>query len=241
MPREIFGDVSNPTIRVGTKQWYTVPLSILAHVVAIAALVVIPLLATDMIPTPQSVLAFAAMPPPPPPVPPPPPPPAAPSTPQVITNVNPTAAPVEAPEKIKPEPPAPPSLNTGGVVGGVPGGIPGGTPGGILGGISAPPPPPPPPQAPIRVGGDIKEPRIVKKIDPTYPALARQAKVQGTVTIEATIGKDGSVKDAHVLAPVPLLDQAALDAVKQWKYTPTLLAGVPIEVLLIVRVNFTLR
>ena len=62
----MFGDVSAPTVRVGTKQWYTVPLSILAHVVGIGALIVIPLLASDMIPTPQSVLAFAAMPPPPP-------------------------------------------------------------------------------------------------------------------------------------------------------------------------------
>ena len=61
------------------------------------------------------------------------------------------------------------------------------------------------------------------------------------VIIEATIGKDGSVKDAKVLRPVPLLDQAALDAVKQWKYTPTLLNGVPVEVVMTVTVNFTLQ
>ena len=92
-----------------------------------------------------------------------------------------------------------------------------------------------------RVGGDIKEPKRLHYVDPVYPTIARQAKVQGIVIIEATIGKDGSVKDAHVLRPVPLLDQAALDAVKQWKYTPTLLGGVPVEVLLVVTVNFTLK
>ncbi len=72
MPRDMFGDVANPSVRVGTQQWYTVPVSILAHVVVIGAFVVIPLLATDMLPTPQSVMAFAVAPPPPPPPPPPP-------------------------------------------------------------------------------------------------------------------------------------------------------------------------
>jgi protein TonB len=128
----------------------------------------------------------------------------------------------------------------GGVVGGVTGGIPGGTLGGVVGGI-APPPPPPPPAAPVRVGGDIKEPKKIKDVKPVYPQIAQTAKVQGIVIIEATIGKDGSVKDAKVLRSVPLLDQAALDAVRQWKFTPTLLNNVPVEVVMTVTVNFTLN
>ena len=69
MPRDMFGDVVDPSIKVGTKQWYTVPLSILVHTVGLAAIIVIPILATDVLPTPQSVMAFAAVPPPPPPPP----------------------------------------------------------------------------------------------------------------------------------------------------------------------------
>jgi protein TonB len=154
--------------------------------------------------------------------------------------VNPSAAPIEAPKDIKPEPAAPPSYSMGGVVGGVAGGIPGGSLGGVVGGI-APPPPPPPPAAPVRVGGDIKEPKKIKDQKPVYPQIAQTAKVQGIVIIEATIGKDGSVKDAKVLRSVPLLDQAALDAVRQWKFTPTLLNNVPVEVVMTVTVNFTLN
>jgi protein TonB len=91
------------------------------------------------------------------------------------------------------------------------------------------------------VGGDIKEPKLLNRVEPTYPTIAKTAKVQGLVIIEATIGTDGRVKDAHVLRPVPLLDEAALAAVKQWRYTPTSLGGVPVEVLLVVTVNFTLK
>ena len=160
--------------------------------------------------------------------------------PQPITppvQVNPNAAPIEAPKEIKPEPVAPPTFS--GVVG-VAGGIPGGVPGGVVGGI-APPPPPPPPSAPVRVGGDIKEPKKIKHVPPVYPQIAQTAKVQGVVIIEAVIGKDGNVKDAKVLRSVALLDQAALDAVRQWKFTPTLLNNVPVEVIMTVTVNFTLN
>jgi protein TonB len=125
------------------------------------------------------------------------------------------------------------------VVGGVAGGIPGGTLGGVVGGIPAPPPPPP--QEPIRVGGKIKTPTKVKNVDPIYPQIAQSARVQGVVIIEATIGVDGSVTDAKVIRPVPLLDQAALDAVRQWKFSPTTLNGVAVPVIMTVTVNFTLR
>jgi periplasmic protein TonB len=93
----------------------------------------------------------------------------------------------------------------------------------------------------VRVGGAIKPPTQVKKVNPVYPAIAQSARVQGVVIIEATIGPQGTVQDAKVLRSIPLLDQAALDAVKQWVYTPTLLNGVPVPVIMTVTVNFTLQ
>jgi protein TonB len=93
----------------------------------------------------------------------------------------------------------------------------------------------------VRVGGAIKAPELVKRVNPVYPAVARAAKLQGIVIIEAIIAKDGSVRDAKVLRPAPMLDQAALDAVSQWKYTPTTLNGEPVEVVMTVTVNFTLN
>lgn len=93
--------------------------------------------------------------------------------------------------------------------------------------------------APVRVGGQIKAPTKIKDVKPVYPAIAQSARVAGVVTIEATIGFDGKVVDAKVVRSSPLLDQAALDAVRQWEYTPTLLNGVPVSVLVTVTVNFT--
>jgi len=94
-------------------------------------------------------------------------------------------------------------------------------------------------RAPVRVGGRIKAPTKIKDVKPVYPAIAQSARVAGMVTIEATIGFDGKVVDAKVVRSSPLLDQAALDAVRQWEYTPTLLNGVPVSVLVTVTVNFT--
>jgi protein TonB len=93
----------------------------------------------------------------------------------------------------------------------------------------------------VRVGGNIKPPTKTRDIRPTYPAIAQSARVQGIVIIEATIGPSGKVTDAKVLRSIPLLDQAALDAVKQWQFTPTLLNGVPVPVIMTVTVNFTLQ
>jgi TonB family protein len=93
--------------------------------------------------------------------------------------------------------------------------------------------------APLRIGGQIRAPRKIKDAQPVYPAIARSAGVSGAVTIEATIGPDGKVTDAKVVRSIPLLDQAALDAVRQWTYTPTLLNGVPVPVLVTVTINFT--
>jgi len=145
----------------------------------------------------------------------------------VQLNVN--AAPVEAPREIKPEPP--PRIQS--VVGSIPTNLPIAGPTTVL----APPPPP----APVRVGGDIAPPRKVRNVDPQYPAIARAAKVQGRVILEATIAKDGSVKDVKVLRSLPMLDQAAVEAVQQWKYTPTMLNKEPVEVIMTVTVDFALQ
>ena len=107
--------------------------------------------------------------------------------------------------------------------------------------IPLPPPPPPPPAAPIRVGGDIAAPTKTRHVDPIYPPIAQSARVQGSVIIEATIGADGKIVDAKVLRSIPLLDKAALDAVHQWEFTPTLLNGVPVPVIMTVTVSFTLK
>ena len=129
------------------------------------------------------------------------------------------------------------------VVGGVEGGVVGGVAGGIVGGLAEapPPPPPPPPPAPVRVGGNIKTPTKIKDRKPVYPPIAQSARVQGVVIIEATIGANGKVQDAKVLRSIPLLDAAALDAVREWEFTPTTLNGQPVPVIMTVTVNFTLQ
>jgi protein TonB len=234
VPRDMFGDVTNPTIKVGSQKWYTVPLSIAAHVVLFGAIIIIPLMAADVLPTPPTMMAFVGAPPPPPP-------PAPAAAPKPVEVVNPNAAPVEAPKEIVAEAP-PATTGVTGVPGGVEGGVPGGVMGGVVGGLpEAPPPPPPPPTAPVRVGGNIKPPTKTRDVKPVYPPIAQSARVQGVVIIEATIGADGRVKEAKVLRGQPLLDQAALDAVKQWVFTPTLLNNVPVPVIMTVTVNFTLQ
>jgi TonB family protein len=96
------------------------------------------------------------------------------------------------------------------------------------------------PAAPQRVGGEIKEPKKLKNVPPVYPEEAKRARVQGVVILECTISPEGTVADVRVLRGIPLLDQAAVDAVKQWVYTPTLLAGKPVPVIMTVTVNFRL-
>lgn len=93
----------------------------------------------------------------------------------------------------------------------------------------------------VRVGGDIKEPKKIRHVAPVYPDIAQSAKVQGVVILEVLVDHNGGVADARVIRSVPLLDQAALDAVMQWKFTPTLLNGNPVSVLMTVTVNFTLN
>jgi protein TonB len=119
--------------------------------------------------------------------------------------------------------------------------------GGIIGGLpqAAPPPPPPPPPKPatpksIRVGGNVQQANLIRQVKPVYPPLAKAARVQGTVKFEAVIAKDGTIQNLHVVSGPPLLVNAALEAVKQWQYKPTLLNGEPVEVITTIDVNFTL-
>lgn len=104
-----------------------------------------------------------------------------------------------------------------------------------LGGLVAPNP-----NQPIRVGGNIRAPMQIARVEPVYPMIAQSARVSGVVILEVLIGTNGSVTDAKVLRSIPLLDQAALDAVRQWRYEPTLLNGVPVPVIMTVTVTFTL-
>ena len=132
----------------------------------------------------------------------------------------------------------------GGVTGGMPGGSAGGILGGMIGGIAPPPPPPPPkkeaPKGPQRVGGNVMAANLIHQVKPTYPPLARQARISGTVQFSAMISKQGTIENLALISGHPLLVQAARDAVSQWVYKPTLLNGEPVEVATTISVNFTL-
>jgi protein TonB len=110
--------------------------------------------------------------------------------------------------------------------------------------MTPPPPPPPPPPGwavgAVRVGGNIRAPEKTRHVAPVYPPIAQSAAVQGVVILDALIGGDGKVQDARVLRSIPLLDQAAIDAVRQWEFTPTMLNGTPVPVIMTVTIQFTL-
>ena len=127
-----------------------------------------------------------------------------------------------------------------GVPGGVAGGSIGGVLGGVMGGMGAAPPPPKVTQSRIKQGGNVQAAKLINRVTPNYPPLARQTRISGTVRLHAIIGKDGSVQSLTLESGHPLLVQAALDAVKQWRYQPTLLNGVPVEVDTTIDVIFTL-
>ena len=118
--------------------------------------------------------------------------------------------------------------------------------GGVLGGIisSSAPPPPPPPKAVtpkrIRLGGQVEQAKLMFQPKPEYPPLAKMARIQGTVKLEALISKDGTIQELKVISGHPLLVKAAVSAVQQWRYRPTLLSGEPVEVQTEIDVIFTL-
>jgi len=245
MAQRLFEDlVESDVVAHKTNQGLTLPVSIVLHLVIILVIVVVPILTSEEMPEPTAaVRAFFVEPAPAPPPPPPPPPPApkqqeAPKpTPVKQTEEPKFVAPVAVPEKVKPEEGMDLGVE-GGMEGGVEGGVPGGVVGGVVGGL---PDAPPPVQQAVRVGGHIKEPKKLKNIGPVYPDIAKQARVQGIVILEATISPQGKVSDVKVLRGNPLLDPAAIEAVRQWVYTPTLLNGVPVPVIMTVTVNFTLH
>ncbi len=243
MQQRLFEDlIESDVVAHKTKQSLTMPISVGIHAVLVLAVVIVPILTSEELPEPTAaVRAFFVEPaaPPPPPPPPPPPAPRAPTTQRTpvrpVTEAPRFVAPIEVPEEVRPE--AGIDLGIEGVPGGVEGGVPGGVVGGVIGGL---PDAPPPVQA-VRVGGQIKEPKKLKNVPPVYPDIAKQARVQGVVILECTISPQGRVTNVTLLKGIPLLDQAAQDAVKQWVYTPTLLNGVPVPVIMTVTVNFKLN
>jgi periplasmic protein TonB len=230
--------------------WRWVP-SVVLHAAALIAVVAVPLFLADELPSPAaavgkvffmpSVLA--------PPLPPPPAPravaPAAPRKDAAPSRTPSLAAPVVAPATIRPEEiaaPAPPlPVHVASADEGVPGGVEEGVPGGIVGGIIEKAEKEPAPRTHARAGVDVKEPRKVKNVAPVYPDVAARGKIEGVVLLEVSIRPDGKVDDVRVLRSIPLLDAAAVDAARQWVFTPTLLGGVPVSVTMTVSVRFNLR
>ena len=154
--------------------------------------------------------------------------------------------PTKIPEKvqmIKEEEAPPPMMATGGVVGGVPGGVPGGQMGGVIGGIISSTPVAVPrvatPQR-VRVSQGVSQGLLIRKVQPVYPPLARQARIQGNVVLQAEISKDGTIENLRLMSGHPMLAPSAIEAVKQWRYKPYFLNGEPVEVETVVTVNFTL-
>ena len=245
MEKRLFEDlIDSDRVAHRTQQSKTLPVSLLLHLIAAALIVIVPLLAADQLPDPASaVKAFFVEPMAAPPPPPPPPPPAAAGR----------DGPEGRPEARRPEQRVrragrgaagdqarrgPGPRRRGWRRGRRRGRRARRCRGGVVGGL--PDAPPPPAQQAVRVGGQIKEPKKLKTVAPVYPDIAKQARVQGVVILECTISPQGKVTDVKVLRGIPLLDQAAIEAVKQWVYTPTLLNGVPVPVIMTVTVNFKL-
>jgi periplasmic protein TonB len=233
--------------RLKTKRFWTSSFSFILQIGIIIVMILVPLIFTEALPRTQ-LMTFLVAPPPPPP---PPPPAAAPVhvVRQVQTDIvnGELRTPTKIPKIVKmiQEDEAPPPVNTtAGVVGGVPGGVPGGQMGGVIGGIvnAASNLPVPKIATPtrVRVSQGVSQGLIIRRIQPAYPPLARQARIQGTVILHALISKDGSIENLTLVSGHPMLAPAAIEAVKQWKYKPYLLNGEPVEVETEVLVNFTL-
>jgi len=221
--------------------------SMVFHSIIAVTIVIVPILASDMMPTPSdSVLkAFFVQPGEMAPPPPPPPPPAPGPRPTIKTQAPPTpadaafVAPIETPAEIKPEQNLDFSFGVeGGVAGGVEGGVPGGVVGGIVGGM--PNEGPPPPRQLVRVGGNVKTPKKIKTVSPVYPELAKASRLSATIILEAEVDARGVVTAVKILRGHPLFDQAVEEAVKQWRYQPLLLNGEPTAFVVTVTFPFTL-
>lgn len=221
-------------------------LSILVHVILVSAVLLAPLLFTQVIDLRDLRVMFLVAPRPPAAA--PPPATAAQKVVRPITHVLPKTlmAPTMIPAKVRivRDEVAPPELAVDGVVGGVPGGESGGVLGGIIGGIEAGaklPPPPAKKEKILRVGGDVKPPRELYKPGPVYPPLALSAHIQGVVNVDALIDEHGDVVRAQSIDGPTLLVPSALAAVLKWKYEPTYLDGQPVSIRMHVEVKFSLR
>ena len=233
--------------RLRTKRGMTTTVSFVLQILLVGVLVLIPLLYTEALPK-QQLMTFLVAPPPPPP---PPPPPAA--VPQRVVKVVQTdiingelRTPTKIPKKvemIKEEEAPPPVMASAGVVGGVPGGVPGGQMGGVIGGIISSTPVAVPkvatPQR-VRVSQGVSQGLLIHRVQPMYPPLARQARIQGTVVLQAEISKDGTIENLRLISGHPMLAPSAIEAVRQWRYKPYFLNGEPVAVETQITVNFTL-
>jgi protein TonB len=238
-------------INARTNKPWTIVVSFIIQVSLIGVAVLIPLIYFDQLPKTQ-LTSFLTAPPPPPP----PPPPAAAAPPKIVHIIprqfdagklmQPKAIPKTI-AMIKEDELPPPTASGGGVYGGIMGGSATGVIGGIMSSAGALAPPPPPPAVKevkavqrIRVGGNVIAAMKVRGPVPTYPPLAKQARIQGTVRFTAVIGRDGTIQNLQLISGHPLLVGAAQAAVSQWVYRPTLLNGEPVEVITQIDVNFTL-
>ena len=239
--------VESSVVRTKTNKPWSVVLSAIVQGAIVVVFVLIPLIYTEALPK-QLLTTFLVAPAPPPP----PPPPAA-AAPRIVKPVarliqaGKMMAPTVIPKKVEmiKEEEMPPDVGAVGVVGGVPGGIAGGSAGGVLGGIiggtgGGMPPPPKPTQQRVRIGGNVQAAKMLRQIQPMYPQIAKTAHVQGTVILHAIISKDGTVQELQYISGPALLMRSAMDAVRQWKYQPTLLNGEPVEVDTTISVVFTL-
>jgi periplasmic protein TonB len=230
-----------------TNKWWTVLVSTAFQIGFLAILILIPLIYTEALPKTMMATMLTAPPPPPPP----PPPPVVTQVvrvkPQVhLMDAGKLMAPKVIPKEIKIiKEEAEPDMGSVGAVGGVPGGVAGGSMGGVLGGViggmGTVAPPKPKQTGPLRVGGNVQAAKIISKPTPIYPPLARQTRISGTVRLHAIISKNGTIQQLEVMSGHPLLQQAALDAVRQWRYQPTLLNGEPVEVDTTIDVIFSLN
>ena len=232
--------------RLKTKRSWTTMLSFVLQCLLIGVMILIPLIYTEALPR-QQLMTFLVAPPPPPP---PPPPPAA--APIKVVKVIQTdmvngqlRTPTKIPEKVAmiKEEAAPPPMTTAGVIGGVPGGVPGGSMGGVIGGIIGSTPVAVPKVATptrVRVSAGVQQGNLISQVKPTYPVIAKSARIQGAVVLQAEISKAGTIENLRVISGHPMLVQNALEAVRQWRYKPYMLNGEPVPVETTITVNFTL-
>jgi protein TonB len=235
MPADLFRP--NVAATPSRRRASLLPVSIVLHAITIAAFLIVPLLADVELPRPNTRVATPYI-------------PVLPIAPPVVKRSTPASAkplpsapntaPAVVPDTIAPEREI---ATMGDTLPGSEFGLPEGVDPGMVPGEAAPPPAPPKPAPPTRVraGGQIQPPRKIVNVVPVYPAFAQSSRVQGKVVLEALIGVDGRVENLRVVQPAALLTDAAIAAVRQWVFTPTKLNGEPVQVVMMVTVDFTLQ